>query len=103
MAFTGPRGFFNWGVFHHLVWFFLVGVSSVYERIEEEGGGCPRGKRAGSGSQEEEEEATGSDREDFRIGRRHKRRHNPDADGEGPIARKEGGRDIKKKGIVGSE
>ena len=45
--------------------FFLVGVSSVYGRIEEEGDGCARGKRAGSGSQvEEEEEATGSDRED---------------------------------------
>ena len=103
MAFTGQREFFNWGVFRHLVWFFLVGVSSVYERIEEEGGGCARGERAGSRSQEEGEEATGSDREDRRRGRRHKRRHNPDADREGPIAGKEGGRDIEKKGVVGSE
>ena len=83
--------------------FFLVGVSSVYKRIKEEGGGCARGERAGSGSQEEGEEATGSDREDRRRGRRHKRRHNPDADREGPIAGKEGGRDIEKKGVVGSE
>ena len=60
------------------------------------------GERAGSGSQEEGEEATGYDREDRRRGRRHKCRHNPDADREGPIAGKEGGRDIEKKGIVGS-
>ena len=56
-----------------------------------------------SGSQEEEEEeATGYDREDCQSGRGRKRRCNPDADGEGPIAGKEGGRDIEKKGIVGS-
>ena len=83
LAFTGLRGFFNWRAFHYLVCFFLVGVSFVFKRIEEEA--------VGSGSPEEEE-ATGSDREDCQSGRGRKRRRDPDADGEGPIAgRREGG------------
>ena len=83
--------FFGWGVF----------------RLRTDrggGGGCARGKKAGSGSQTvEEEEATGSNSEDRQSGRRRECRRDPDADGEGPIAGKEGGQDIEEEGIVGSE
>ena len=76
LTFTGLRGFLI-GVLS-TTWFgsFGVGVSSVYERIKEES--------VGSGSQEQEEEAMGSDREVCQSGRGRKCRRDPDADGEGP-------------------